>query len=320
MTSPHPYDEAPELDLSVVVVSFNTRQLTLEALTSICKHTQSMSYELIVIDNNSSDDSADAIAREFPQATLIRNDANKGFSAAANAGFRICKGRYVVLFNSDAQLIENSFKKMKEFLDGYPDGFILSPQIIDGNDRPVPMRLWDITPFDSILKIIGRYSVAEEAKRMGPPLTRTVKAVGGSCLMMRRDLFASIGLMDEQFFLYNEEDDLCRRARKRGHKIFYYPETSVRHLHSQSASRPQSRALVICKAYQSDLRFFKKYYSLFWNLLLRLAYKTVFTLAVVKSTFRRIRGIPCSGADDSARLKMRLLMICASEMVRRNDP
>ncbi len=173
MTSPHQYAKAPELDLSVVIVSFNTRQLTLDALTSICNHTQGIKYELIVIDNHSSDNSADAIASEFPQATLIRNNANKGFSAAANEGFRICKGRYVVLFNSDAQLIENSFKKMRDFLSGYPDGYILSPQIIDANNRPVPMRLWDITPIDSILKIIGRYSIAMEEKEHGLRASRT---------------------------------------------------------------------------------------------------------------------------------------------------
>ncbi len=303
------FPEPPTCDLSIIIVNFNTRDIVLDCLKSIHAHTEGISFETLVVDNDSADGSQQAIKGGFPKVTLIENKDNLGFSSANNQAIRIARGRYTVLLNSDTLLTQNCFAKIVRYLDDHPQFAILSPEILDINGTPCPMRLWEDTAWDAALKIIGRYHPAHELKKMGAWEPGEVQVVGGSCFVIRRQLFESTGLLDENYFLYNEEDDFCRRARSLGHKICYFPETHVKHLLGQSTHQPEIRAKVILETYKSNLYFYRKYYSRTWNFLLRSLYRLTFLAGIFQSLWIKMKGRAPLAAEDSISLKLKLFFL-----------
>jgi len=310
-TNPPPFKfpQSPTLDLSIVIVNFNTRKIILDCIQSVHTHTEGISFETLVVDNHSTDGSQEAIKKAFPKVALIENEDNRGFSSACNQALRIARSRYSVLLNSDTLLTENCFAKIVRYLDDHPEFAILSPEILDLENTPCPMRLWQDTASDAALKILGQYDPANEFKKMGVLEPREVQAVGGSCFVIRRQLFESTGLFDENYFLYNEEDDFCRRARSQGHKICYYPETRVKHLLGQSTHQPEIRAKVILETYKSNLYFYRKYYSFTWNVLLRTLYRLSFVAGIFRSLGIKMTGRTLLAAEDSISLKLKLLFM-----------
>jgi len=309
MLTSSPFEHAADIDLSIVIVSFNTRDYLLNCLESLQTHTIGLVHEIFVVDNASTDGSAEAVSKGFPQVQLIRNGENRGLSSAANQAFKRSHGRYIVLLNSDTILLENSFLKIVRFLDGNPEFSVLSPQIINESDQLCPMRLWQDSPRDALLKILGKYNPIDELKNMNGSDAREVEAVGGSCFVLRRSIIESAGLLDEKHFLYNEEDDFCRRTRKAGKKICYYPETSVKHFLGQSTHQSAIRERVIMETYKSNLYFYSKYYSAGWNTMLRFLYKLTFILATIRSLAKLIKDRSNYAVDDSISLKLRMLFL-----------
>ncbi|MEC7640889.1 MAG: glycosyltransferase family 2 protein [Nitrospinota bacterium] len=296
-------------DLSVIIASFNTRQILLSCLASLYDHTQDIGFEVFVVDNGSTDGSAQAVAENFPQVTLIKNSENRGLSAAFNQGIRESGSRYIALLNSDTALIENCFLKLIRFLDDNTGFAVCSPQIIDETGEATSMRLWQDTPQDAFWRILGKYDVAGQDSRMGKIETKETETLGGSCLIIRRALFEIIGLMDENYFLYNEEDDLCRRARMHGQKIGYFPETSIKHLRGKSTHLKEIRERVIIETYKSYLYFFSKYYSTVWNWILRSTYCATFIVGIPLAIWRRFVKNEPPGPDNSIALKLKLLFM-----------
>lgn len=295
------------VDLSIIIVSFNTRDVLLDCLKSIYLKTEGISYEVIVVDNASGDDSPITVAEAFPDVCLILNDVNKGLSFANNQGICESKGKWITLLNPDTCLIENSFYKILSYLQEHSEFSIIGPGIIDGSGQRSPTRLWEDSPYDAFWKIFGLYNPSDELKRMGDMKAKETLVTSGSCFMVCRELFEDIGLLDENYFLYNEEDDFCRRARQHGKRICFFPETSIQHLHGKSTHQPEHREKVIIETYKSNLYFYSKYYSCGWNIALRSLYRAVFLAGLIRSSFRHLIGSATTGADDSLRLKLKLL-------------
>ncbi len=310
-TNPPPFQfpAPPTLGLSIVIVNFNTRDIVLDCLKSIHAFTEGISFETLVVDNHSTDGSQSAIKTAFPKVTLIENNDNLGFSSANNQAIKIACGRYTVLLNSDTLLTENCFAKIVHYLDDHPKFAILSPEILDSTGVPCSMRLWEDTALDAALKILGQYDPVSEFKKMGGREPQEVQAIGGSCFVIRRQVFETTGLLDENYFLYNEEDDFCRRARSLGHKICYYPEAHVTHLLGQSTHQPEIRAKVILETYKSNLYFYRKYYSATWNVLLRTLYRLTFVMGILRSLWIKTIGRSTLPAEDSIALKLKLLFM-----------
>ena len=301
------FKEPPRLDLTIIIVSFNTRDLLLDCLTSVYEQTEGISYEVIVVDNASCDDTPGAISEMFPDVCLIRNDENKGFSAANNQGICESAGKWIALLNPDTRLLENSFQNICGYLQEHSEFSILGPGIIDEENQQRPTRLWEDTPSDAAWKILGLYNPNDELQRMAD--TKEALVISGCCFVIRRELFEEVGLLDEKYFLYNEEDDFCRRAREQGKRICYFPGTSIQHLLGKSTNQPEHREKVILEAYKSNLYFYSKYYSCSWNFILRSLYKLTFMVGLIRSAFRHLTGSATQSVDDSLRLKLKLLFL-----------
>ena len=194
-------------------------------------------------------------------------------------------------------------------MDNNPDYSICTPQVINPNQEVYPMRLKQDTPKDAIRRILGAYNLLWDKKKMRNWGTQEVETIGGSCFMVRRALFEQIGLFDERYFLYNEEDDFCRRCRNHGQKICYYSESSIIHLIGQSTHLPEFRGKVIVETYKSNLNFYAKHYSPTWNFILKMLYKFTFLIGILKSIFRWCIDGGNLSPDDSIVLKLKLFLM-----------
>lgn len=251
------------VDLSVIVVNWNTRDLLRACLASVKRHTTGLEYELIVVDNGSSDGSSAMVREEFPEAVQIENKDNRGFAAANNQGIRVAKGRAVLLLNSDTELTENSLLKLHRFLFSreeigavggrliYPGG---APQWSYGFEPSLGRMLW-ITISGLLLIPWGRKPSAVVPEGIDRPLK--VEYIVGADLMLKKSVLDQTSLLDESFFAYFEETDLCRRIRQAGSEVWFTPETSIVHRVGSSFGPEQARRLRIY--YVSLFRYLQKH-------------------------------------------------------------
>lgn len=245
------------IDLSVVIVNWNTSALLRNCLESVFRTTSGLRFEVIVVDNGSTDDSVDVLRREFPQVRTILNAMNRGFAAANNQGIAASEARYVVLLNSDTVVPPDTLRRLVTFAEHNPSVGVVGPRLLNGDGTL--QKSW--ARFPTVLsEILGKNVRAARPFRNGRYAEAfEVDSVGGACMLIRRTTFNRIGLLDEGYFMYSEEVDLCYRARERGELVCYLPETHVIHFGGQSA-RIQSRRMK-AQLYRSKLIFFQKHYG-----------------------------------------------------------
>jgi GT2 family glycosyltransferase len=230
-------------DASIVIVSFNTRDLLRECIRTLYRGAGGVNLETIVVDNASKDGSADMVAAEFPTVRLIRSETNLGFAAANNRGFAVARGRYVVLLNSDAFPKSDALCLAVAKMDHAPRVGLAGARLIgrDGSWQPsarmFPSILNDFLTLSGLAAkhphshFFGRFD-RTWADQMEPA---AVDWVPGAFSIIRRDLLERIGYFDERFFLYYEEVDLCRRFKAAGYQIWYWPDVVVVHLGGESS-------------------------------------------------------------------------------------
>lgn len=230
-------------DVSVVIVSLNTRKVLHECLTTLAREAGGLRVETIVVDNASTDGSADLVAAEFPGAVLLRSDINLGFAAANNVAFARATGRYVVLLNSDAFLTPGALSGVVRAMDADPGVGLAGVRLTgrDGSWQP-SARLFPslLNDFLSLSGLSVRFRHSRFFGRMDrswsdPLQPAAVDWVPGAFSIIRRSVLDEVGFFDEQFFLYYEEVDLCRRIKSAGYTIWYWPEYVVIHLGGESS-------------------------------------------------------------------------------------
>lgn len=234
------------MDLSVCVVSYNTRELVDECLMSIFENSEGITLEVTVVDNGSSDGTAEMVKAQFPQVRLIANDRNLYFTKANNQALRVSHGRYVLILNSDTRTEQGALPRLVLFMDTHRQVGGATCRLIDYQGN----LLRNVRPFHTPLSMMLRCEIpswtfgnnAAVQRYLGIPdwdwqSPRAVDVAEDSCFMVRREAFDAIGLYDEQMLLYYTEDDLCQRLRQRGWLVMYYPEAQVVHGVHQTARR-----------------------------------------------------------------------------------
>ncbi len=230
-------------DISVLIVSFNTRDRLRECLEALRKQSGDVNFETVVVDNASRDGSADMVVAEFPETILIRSDINLGFGNGNNLALNHATGRYLVLLNSDALLEPPALSDALAHMEasakvGMGGGLLLAP---DGSWQPSARRFPSL--LDELLNLTGLAAKFPHSRFFGrfdrtwadPNVEADVDWVPGAFAIIRRDLIAKIGLFDPRFFLYYEEVDLCRRIKAAGFTVHYWPDLTISHIGGESS-------------------------------------------------------------------------------------
>jgi hypothetical protein len=233
------------MDVSIIIVSYNTADLTVACLESVFA-SQRVSYEVFVVDNASQDGSAGIIRDKFPQVRLVANEENRGFGAANNQALRESRGRYVIFLNPDTTVEPDSFFKMAAYMDAHPKVGLAGPRVLNP----------DGTRQDSMsARYPGhRYGAADLGTLPG-----NIACVLGACQIASASLLHEIGGFDEDFFLYGEDQDICLRIRKRGFEIGFIDDAVIMHYGGQS-ERATPPVEVVRKKVRAELLFYRKHY------------------------------------------------------------
>jgi len=240
-----------QFDVSIVIVSFNTRDVLRECLQSVYREAGSLSVQVVVVDNASADGSAAMVEREFPDALSIRSEVNLGFGPANNLGFKSANGRYIVLLNSDAFLSEGSLQRSGAHMDANPRAGLGGGRLIgrDGSWQPsarmFPTVFTDLLVLSGLAARFPRSRFFGRADRTWADQMQAAEVdwVPGAYSILRAEALRAVGAFDPRFFLYYEEVDLCRRIKNRGFSIWYWPDIVVVHIGGESSRQVQSLQL-----------------------------------------------------------------------------
>lgn len=247
--------EPEKIDLSIIIVNWNTCELLAQCLTSLERASPKLRYEIIVVDNGSADGSVTMVRTRFPQVRLIENDHNAGFARANNQGLSISKARYSLLLNSDTIVHPHTLERLVEVAESHPSVGVVGCKLLnlDGTLQASWAKyptLWS--------ELLGR-NVRERRLVETEPDVYDVDWIGGACFLVRASAIAQVGLLDEDYFMYSEELDWCFRMRRSGWRVFYLASSAITHLGGASASRASS--LQMARLYDSKIRFFQKHYG-----------------------------------------------------------
>jgi GT2 family glycosyltransferase len=256
-----PMDRAAQV--AIVIVSYNTRDLLLECLASVWASAADLAVETVVVDNASDDSSYEEVLRAYPEARAIRNEENLGFGAACNQGIRLTRAPYVLLLNSDARLTTDALSALCAALRSNERCGAAGCRIISPAGEPVNSTRNFLTPFNQALELVGlrlpsRYlSRTYEPKVEGVRTDCQVDWIEGACLMLRREALDEVGLMDERFFMYSEDEDLCLRLKARNWAVCYSGEGAA--IHHGGASSKRHRRDLLTHFYRSQMLLLGKH-------------------------------------------------------------
>ncbi len=265
----------PSPDVSVIIVSFNTRNVLRECLESIRRESAGLTVEVLVVDNHSQDGSVQMLREEFPEVLVLESEVNLGFGAANNVALKVARGRYLVLLNSDAFLCSNALRMAVELMDKHPQIGLAGGRLV-GRDfswqpsaRMFPNVLTDFFVLTGLShkyprsRLFGRF----DRTWADPMQPAEVDWVPGAFSIIRPEALAKAGLFDPDFFLYSEEVDLCLRIQRTGYKIWYWPEIVVIHLGGESSRQMKnlemssSGAQLVRWRMRSMLLYYRKHHG-----------------------------------------------------------
>lgn len=261
------------LTVSVVIVSFNTRNVLHECLAALKAEISGLAAEVFIVDNHSSDGSADMATAEFPEFQVLRSAINLGFAAANNVAFPRCTGKYIVLLNSDAFLHAGSLHCAIAHMDSHTRAAMGGALLIgrDGSWQPSARMFPSVlNEFLSLSGLSARFAKSRIFGRQDrtwadPHQATQTDWVPGAFAIIRRQMLEQVGYFDESFFLYHEEVDLCRRIKSAGLEIWYWPDIVVVHLGGESSKTIRSISLSEAGAQltlwrmRSELMYYRKH-------------------------------------------------------------
>ncbi len=266
-----PAEEGPEPGprplVSALVVSYNVRDLLLEALEALYESTE-VPLEAVVVDNASSDGSADAVAERYPAAKLVRLSKNVGFGRANNLGLQQCRGRFVLLLNPDVLLSAGSLAKLADFMLVRPDVGAVGPRVRrPDNSLDLAGRRAFPTPATALYRFTGLNRLFPKSRRFNrynlgyvrEDTTHEIDAGTAACLLVRRAAIDRVGLFDPDYFMYGEDLDLCFRLKTAGWKVFYLPAAEA--IHVKGAATRQAAMRMLFEFHRAMWTFHHKHYA-----------------------------------------------------------
>lgn len=249
--------------LSILIVSWNTRDLLAQCLTSIVAHPPDGGYEIIVVDNASTDGSAAMVRTRFPGIILFENTGNAGFAGANNQAIGCSRGRYLLLLNPDTVVEAGALAVLLDFMNTQTTAGAAGPRLLNADGslqdscHPAPTlfrELWRLFHLDSL------YPLAQYRMDGWPQDTpHPVDTVQGAALIVRRDVIDRVGMMDPSYFMYSEEVDWCLRIRRAGWEICWVPQSRIVHYGAQSTR--QVAPTMFVQLYRGKLQYFRKHYG-----------------------------------------------------------
>jgi hypothetical protein len=255
------------LDVSVIIVNWNTRDILRNCLLSIYEQTNEIDFEVIVVDNASTDGSVEMVKRDFPHSSLIENVGNRGFAAANNQGLKIAKGPYILLLNSDTVVLDGAIQKTVAFAKQHPEAAVIGCKVLNPDRSLQPTCFMFPSLLNMFLSSTYMYKLFPKSKFFGREQmtwwnrndVREVDVVTGCFMLVKKKAIEQVGMMDEQFFMYAEETDWCYRLKKAGWKLLFTPDAQIIHFGGQSSKQIQGEMLVRLRL--SILRFVNKHYG-----------------------------------------------------------
>lgn len=260
------------IDVSIIIVSWNTREFLLQCLQSIVETSKDCAYDITVVDNNSSDGSVEAVEKSFPAVKVIQTGANLGFAKANNVGIQNTSGKFVCLMNSDVKLFPKCLEQLSSYMEEHPKVGISGPRVLNA-DLTIQRSH---TRFPSIWRTLCRslgvstffpnstFFHGYDAPRVSDDEASEVDVLYGSFWMVRRDALPEVGLIDESYFMYFEDVEWCIRFMKAGWKAAYVPTAKAVHYGGASASLAPLKSSV--DKQRSHLHYWRTHYNLTANI------------------------------------------------------
>jgi len=253
-----------EKTLSVIIVSYNSQGYLKSCLDSLIAASPDLDYEIIVVDNNSTDGSAALVKKKYAHVRLIQNSSNEGFSKATNQAIRFSSSAHILLLNSDCEVFGGSLEKMIDFASVHEKIAVLGPKILN-SDGSLQLSCRKFPSFFtaaahlimSSLNPNNSFSNHYKMAHIDKSRPFAVDWVSGSCMLIKRAALADTGLFDENYFMYVEDTDLCRRMWQKGWQVYYFPYSQVMHHVGKSTNDGQTRACI--RMQKSVLYYFLKY-------------------------------------------------------------
>jgi len=290
------------MDLSIIIVNWNTKNLLLQCLESVYQTIKRIEMEVFVVDNGSIDGSVVAAKERFPEVKFIQNEINLGFAMANNQALRLAKGRYLLLLNPDTQVKKGAIERLISFMDAHSEAGGAGAQLLNSDGS----RQNSIANFPSLATELLNKSLLRwlfpkvfPGKERNYPEPIEVDSVIGACMIIGRDAIEQVGLLDEDYFLFLEETDWCYRMKRAGWKIYHVPQAEIYHFQGKGVEIEKKKARV--EYYRSRYHFFKKnrgelqWFILLTGSVIKLIIETVFmgmasffTLFMIKKWRKRL--------------------------------
>ncbi len=284
--------------LSICIVGINAEQYLRNCINSILSSGLTIPYEIIYVDNFSTDETKSMLEHEFPEVRTIWNSQNHGYAKANNQAITLTQSPYVLLLNPDTIVAPGSLSGLLEYLTFHPKTGIIGPKVLnsDGTFQPHCKR-GEARPWETFCYFFGLSKLFPHSRRFSGYLQgfldedeiHNVPAISGSCMLIRREVIEKIGLIDERYFAYQEDTDYCVQARRAGWKVTYYPKAIVTHIGGKGGAEAQPYKAIF-EWHRSYFRYYNKnlardYFFLFnWLYYLMMGLKL--TLSIVINFFR----------------------------------
>jgi len=289
------------VDLSIVILSWNVCDLLRQCLKSVARDRPLsadhplLATEIIVVDNASSDGSAEMVRAEFPDVRLIANQANRGYTGGNNDGTAAAIGRYVMILNPDTRVLDDALAALVSYADVHPDVGVVGPQLLnpDGSVQSSRRRfptlitgLFESTWLEPLAprNVLQRYYVLDQPD----DAIQEVDWLFGACFLVRREVIQQVGALDEGFFMYSEEMDWCRRIRQAGWKVVYLPEAQVIHYGGKSSDQVAAQRHIYFQT--SKVRYFRKHHGALTAGVLRVALLAMYAWQLVLEAAKGVLG------------------------------